>query len=95
MATVSALTGLKAVETICVARKIPTPNDQRVYRNFIGLALELVIIRSTKVIRSTKAFMLTGMAVVKTSSFFTSPTILTLVFNFVHKSSLEAFATAP
>lgn len=93
MAAVSALTGLKAVETICVARKIPTPNDQRVYRNFI--ALELVIIRSTKVIRSTKAFMLTGMAVVKTSSFFTSPTILTLVFNFVHKSSLEAFATAP
>ena len=93
MAAVSALTGLKAVDTICVARKIPTPNDQRVYRNFI--ALELVIIRSTKVIRSTKAFMLTGMAVVKTSSFFTSPTILTLVFNFVHKSSLEAFATAP
>lgn len=93
MAAVSALTGLKAVDTICVARKIPTPNDQRVYRNFI--ALELVIIRSTKVIRSTKAFMLTGMAVVKTSSFSTSPTILTLVFNFVHKSSLEAFATAP
>ena len=93
MAAVSALTGLKAVDTICVAKKIPTPNDQRVYRNFI--ALELVIIRSTKVIRSTKAFMLTGMAVVKTSSFSTSPTILTLVFNFVHKSSLEAFATAP
>ena len=93
MAAVSALTGLKAVETICVARKIPTPNDQRVYRNVI--ALELVIIRSTKVIRSTKPFMLTGMAVVKTSSFSTSPTILTLVFNFVHKSSLEAFATAP
>ena len=58
MAAVSALTGLKAVDTICVARKIPTPNDQRVYRNFIGLALEPLIIRSTK------AFMLTGIAVV-------------------------------